>query len=73
MLPPGMPDRSPREEFVQGWLEQRMAKETAERIEQVWQAIAGLEPRTVRRDAERRALVRRWLELRIEREKAEAR
>jgi hypothetical protein len=67
MLPPGLPDRSPREEFVQGWLEQRMAKETAERIEQAQQALEEQPPRTAQ-DAERQAFVKRWLELRMERE-----
>jgi hypothetical protein len=38
-----------------------MAKETAERIEQVWQVIAEL---PAARDAEREAFVKRWLELR---------
>jgi hypothetical protein len=61
MLPPGLPDRSPREEFVQGWLEQRMAKETAERLEQVQRVIAEL---PAARDAEREAFAKRWLELR---------
>jgi hypothetical protein len=67
MLPPSMTDRPPkdaaRQEFVEDWLEQRMAKETAERLEQARQAIAELEPTTAR-DAERQAFVKRWMELR---------
>jgi hypothetical protein len=65
MLPPGMPDFPPkdtaRQEFVRQWLEERMAKETAERLTQVQQVIAEL---PAARDAEREAFAKRWLELR---------
>jgi hypothetical protein len=46
-----------------------MKKETAERLEQVEQVIAEVGPPAAR-DAERQAFVKRWLELRMEREKA---
>jgi hypothetical protein len=64
-LPPRLANQTDknweRQQFVEGWLEQRMAKETAERLEQVQQAIAEQNP--MGRDAARRAFVKRWLEL----------
>jgi hypothetical protein len=67
VLPPRLanqPDKNwERQQFVEGWLEQRMAKETAERLEQVQKVIAELGPPAAR-DAERQAFVKRWLESR---------
>jgi hypothetical protein len=66
-LPPRLANQTDknweRQQFVEGWLEQRMAKETAERLAQVQQAIAEQEPPSAK-DAERQAFVKRWLESR---------
>jgi predicted RNase H-like nuclease (RuvC/YqgF family) len=56
-----------RHEFVRRWLELRMEKETAERLERAQSALA---ERPTAQDAERKAFIKRWLELRMEKEKA---
>ena len=56
VLPPRLQQR---QEFVERWLESRMA--TAERLEQVQRVIDEQPPLTV---AERQEFLRRWLELR---------
>jgi hypothetical protein len=75
-LPPRLANQTDknweRQQFVEGWLEQRMAKETAERLEQVQQATAEQEPPSAK-DAERQAFVKQRLELRMEREKGSRR
>jgi hypothetical protein len=73
VLPPQLqqqPDKNAvRQEFVEPWLAERMAKETAERLEQVQRV---LEEQPTARDAERQEFLRRWLALRMAREKADA-
>ena len=66
VLPPRLQQR---QEFVERWLESRMA--TAERLEQVQRVIDEQPPQTAR-DAERQEFLRRWLELRMAKEKADA-
>jgi hypothetical protein len=58
-------DTSPdaeRKRYIKRWLELRMAKETAERIEQVQRVIDEQPPQT---DAERQEFLRRWLALKM--------
>jgi hypothetical protein len=73
VLPPQLqqqPDKNAvRQEFVERWLAERMAKETAERLEQVQRV---LDEQPTARDAERQEFLRRWLALRMAREKADA-
>jgi hypothetical protein len=70
VLPPRLRDQpdanAVRQEFVERWLAERMARETAERLEQVQRVIDEQPPA---RDADRQEFLRRWLALRMAKEK----